>query len=148
MGQVTLYFPVSFTTANIATDFTLADTIFHLGEEMNRWYEVTCNPVDKIKINTTNYYDKNLLKFNFTEILKGIKEWDELYSFTLPGEESFIYYVNEKVFSILGINNDVYGENFEGFWFHDTKVLRLPDVKTITNKDVTIVPSWSKKIHN
>ena len=138
---------VSFTTANIATDFTLADTIFHLGEEMNRWYEVTCNPVDKIKINTTNYYDKKLLKFDFTEILKGIKEWDELYSFTLPGEKSFIYYVEHNVFDIVW-SEDVYGNNFKDFWFHDTKVLQLPDVKTITNKDVTIVPSWSKKIHN
>ena len=137
---------VSFTTANIATDFTLADTIFHLGEEMNRWYEVTCNPVDKIKINTTNYYDKKLLKFDFTEILKGIKEWDELYSFTLPGEKSFIYYVKENVFDMWG--EHVYGNNFKDFWFHDTKILQLPDVKTITNKDVTIVPSWSKKIHN
>ena len=71
---------------------------------------------------------------------------DELYSFTLPGEKSFIYYVKENVFDMWG--EHVYGNDFKDFWFHDTKVLQLPDVKTITNKDVTIVPSWSKKIHN
>lgn len=136
---------LSFSTANTAQNFTIKDATFQTGEEMNRWYDVTCNPMDSVKIISKKYYASAQLSFDFTKILEKVSGWNELYNYTLGGNKKpFIYWVNENVF---GKNDGKFGENFTNFHFSGNTVLQIPSATDLKETDVKIIPSWKKVLH-
>lgn len=136
---------LSFTTEDPAQNFTIKNAIFQTGEEMNRWYDVICIPMDSVKIVSKKYYAPAQLSFDFTKILEEVPEWKDLYTFTLGGSKKpFIHWVNENVF---GKNDEKFGTNFTNFHFSGNTVLLIPSAKDLKESDVMIVPSWKKVLH-
>ena len=117
--------------------FQLNATSFPKIKDMNRWYNVTCNPIAKVKVEEeTAMYNEDI---DIEEILKNDQEWLTLLKYK-EGLYPFYYYVKKEIF-IKENKIKIYGDNFTNFTFTNIALpnLQAADIET----QVTLVPSWN-----